>query len=131
MRNRGVADVFIICSDGLKGMTDAIEQVWPAAVHQKCVIHLVRGTLRYTNRKDWQHLTPDLRTIYTAATAEQAETIFEKFTAKWGDKYPAVIRLWREAWPRFVPWVLDYDQEIRKVAAVVVTESEIVEPRRV
>lgn len=53
LRNRGVEDVFMVCSDGLKGMTDAIEQVWPLAVHQQCVVHLVRASLRYTNRKDW------------------------------------------------------------------------------
>ncbi|GIG00835.1 hypothetical protein Cci01nite_59280 [Catellatospora citrea] len=109
-----MADVFIVCTDGLKGMSEAIEAAWPAAVHQTCVIHLVRGTLRYTSRKDWQHLTVDLRAIYTAATAAAAEAQLEEFTDKWGDKYPAVIRLWREAWPRFIPF-LDYDQEIRKV----------------
>lgn len=58
LRNRGVEDVFMVCSDGLKGMTDAIEQAWPQAVHQQCVVHLVRASLRYTNRKDWQKITP-------------------------------------------------------------------------
>lgn len=67
LRNRGVADVFMVCSDGLKGMTDAIEQVWPQAVDQQCVVHLVRASLRYTNRTDWQKITPALREIYTAS----------------------------------------------------------------
>ncbi len=66
LRNRGVDDVFMVCSDGLKGMTDAIEQVWPLAVHQQCVVHLVRASLRYPNRKEWQKITPALREIYTA-----------------------------------------------------------------
>jgi putative transposase len=114
LKNRGVQDIFIVCSDGLKGMSEAIEATWPAAIHQTCVIHLVRGTLRYTNRKDWQYITPDLRAIYTASTVDDAVDRFDEFTEKWGTKYPAVIRLWREAWPRFIPF-LDYDQEIRKV----------------
>jgi transposase-like protein len=114
LRNRGVADVFMVCSDGLKGMTDAIEIVWPLAVHQQCVVHLVRASLRYTNRKDWQKITPALREIYTAPTVAAAEERFETFAADFGDRYPAVIALWRKAWPQFVPY-LDYDQDIRKV----------------
>lgn len=114
LRNRGVADVFMVCSDGLKGMTDAIEQVWPQAVHQQCVVHLVRASLRYTNRKDWQKITPALREIYTAPTVAAAEARFEVFAAEFGDRYPAVIRLWRTSWPQFVPF-LDYDHEVRKV----------------
>ncbi|GHJ08809.1 IS256 family transposase [Micromonospora humidisoli] len=114
LRNRGVEDVFMVCSDGLKGMTDAIEQVWPQAVHQQCVVHLVRASLRYTNRKDWQKITPALREIYTAPTIAAAEARFEAFATEFGDQYPAVIRLWRTSWPQFVPF-LDYDHEVRKV----------------
>ncbi|MEU4595193.1 IS256 family transposase [Micromonospora aurantiaca (nom. illeg.)] len=86
LRNRGVEDVFMVCSDGLKGMTDAIEQVWPQAVHQQCVVHLVRASLRYTNRKDWQKITPALREIYTAPTVAAAEARFEAFAAEFGDQ---------------------------------------------
>ncbi|WP_228987111.1 IS256 family transposase [Micromonospora sp. DH13] len=114
LRNRGVEDVFMVCSDGLKGMTDAIEQVWPQAVHQQCLVHLVRASLRYTNRKDWQKITPALREIYTAPTVTAAEARFEAFAAEFGDQYRAVIRLWRTSRPQFVPF-LDYDHEVRKV----------------
>ena len=114
LRNRGVEDVFMVCSDGLKGMTEAIEQVWPLAVHQQCVVHLVRASLRYTNRKDWRKITPILREIYAAPTVTVAEERFEEFAAEFGAKYPAVIKLWRSAWPQFVPF-LDYDHDIRKV----------------
>ena len=82
LRNRGVEDVFMVCSDGLKGMTDAIEQIWPQAVDQQCVVHLVRASLRYTNRKDWQKITPALREIYTAPTVAAAEARFEEFAAE-------------------------------------------------
>ncbi|SCL69667.1 IS256 family transposase [Micromonospora peucetia] len=82
LRNRGVEDAFMVCSDGLKGMTTAIEQVWPQAVHQQCVVHLVRASLRYTNRKDWQKIIPALREIYTAPTVAAAEARFEAFAAE-------------------------------------------------
>ncbi|MFG3708628.1 transposase [Micromonospora sp. NPDC047670] len=88
LRNRGVEDVFMVCSDGLKGMTDAIEQVWPQAVHQQCVVHLVRASLRYTNRKDWQKITAALSEIYTAPTVAAAEARFEAFAAEFGEPVP-------------------------------------------
>lgn len=114
LKNRGVADVLICCADGLKGIPEAIEAVWPQCTHQTCVVHLVRATLRYTNRKDWQSITPMLRRIYTAPTVEAAKVCFDEFTDRWGEKYPAVIRTWTDAWERFTPF-LDYDPEIRKV----------------
>lgn len=114
LRNRGIGDVFIVCSDGLKGLSDAIETVWPQATHQTCVVHLVRASLRYTNRKDWQKITPAIRSIYTASTVEEAEARFGEFAGTWGGKYPAVIRLWRDSWERFIPF-LAYDVEVRKV----------------
>jgi putative transposase len=114
LRNRGVADVFIICSDGLKGIGEAIEATWPQATHQTCVVHLIRATLRYTACKDWQKITPTLRAIYTASTVEEAESRFDDLVDEWGTKYPAVIRLWRDSWERFIPF-LAYDVEVRKV----------------
>jgi putative transposase len=114
LKNRGIADVLIICSDGLKGLGEAIGQVWPQATHQACVVHLVRSTLRYTNRKDWQAITPAMRAIYTAATTADAEARFAEFCETWGTKYPAVQRVWTDAWERFTPF-LAYDREIRKV----------------
>jgi transposase-like protein len=114
LKNRGVGDVFIICTGGLKGMGEAIEATWPAAVHQTCVVHLVRHTLRLTGRKDWPAITPGLRAIYTAATAEQAAARFAEFADRWGGKYPAVIRAWTESWDRFTPF-LAFDAEIRTV----------------
>ena len=111
LKNRGVADVFILCSDGLKGIGEAIEVVWPQATHQTCVVHLVRASLRYTAREDWQKITPGIRAIYTASTLEEAEARFDEFAGAWGGKYPAVIRLWRDSWERFIPF-LAYDVEV-------------------
>jgi putative transposase len=114
LKNRGAADVFIVCTDGLKGMGEAIEATWPAAIHQTCVVHLVRHTLRLTARKDWQHVTPGLRAIYTAPTAEAAAARFAEFAGRWGSKYPAVIRTWQASWEKFTPF-LAFDPEIRTV----------------
>ena len=114
LRNRGVADVFFVVCDGLKGLPDAVTAVWPLATVQACIIHLIRGSFRYASRKYWDELSRDLRPIYTAVTAAAAAAAVDDLEAKWGARYPAIIRLWRAAWAEFIPF-LDYDLEIRKV----------------
>ncbi len=114
LKNRGVADVFIVCADGLKGMSEAIEATWPAAVHQGCVVHMIRQALRLASRKDWQYLTPGLRSICTAPTEEAARARFEELTERWAGKYPAIIRTREANWERFAPF-LAFDAEIRTV----------------
>jgi transposase-like protein len=78
------------------------------------VVHLVRNSLRYSNRKDWQHITPGLRAIYTAPTIEAAQLRFDEFTDRWQPKYPAMMRLWQSAREKFTPF-LAFDIEIRKL----------------
>lgn len=114
LRNRGVRDVFFVVCDGLKGLPDAVTAVFPAAIVQACVIHLIRATLRYASRKYWDHLARDLKAIYTAPTAEAAWAAFEELEEKWGKPYPAIPKLWRAAWEEFIPF-LAYDVEIRRV----------------
>jgi putative transposase len=114
LRNRGVRDVFFLVCDGLKGLPDVVENVWPQAVVQTCIIHLIRNTFRLASRADHDAIKKDLRPIYTAPTADAAEFALEEFEEKWGKKYRAIIRLWRNAWNEFVPF-LDYDVEIRRV----------------
>ncbi len=114
LRNRGIEDVLIVACDGLKGLDEAIEATWPAATVQTCVVHLVRQSLRYASRADWQKVTTELRPIYTAATVDQAAARFEEFADRWEPKYPAIIKLWRQAWEQFIPF-LAFPQEIRRV----------------
>lgn len=114
LRNRGMLDACIVCCDGLKGLPDAINAVWPQAVVQTCVVHLVRNSLRYSSKADWQKITTQLRTIYTAATVAAAEERFAEFAERWRGKYPAMISMWESAWLEFVPF-LDYPVEIRKL----------------
>jgi len=114
LRNRGVADVLICCCDGLKGLPEAIAEVWPQATVQECVVHLVRSSLRYASRKHWGSITKALRTIYTAPTIDAAEARFAEFEESWGHLYPAIIRLWRSSWEQFTPF-LTFPPEIRKI----------------
>jgi transposase-like protein len=105
LKNRGVTDVFFIVCDGLKGLPDAVNSVFPAAIVQACVIHLIRATLRYASRKYWDQLAKDLRAIYTAPSVEAAWAAFEELEEKWGKPYPAIPRLWRAAWEEFTPFL--------------------------
>ncbi len=114
LKNRGVADVFFVVCDGLKGLPDAVNTVFPQAIVQACVIHLIRATLRYASRKYWDQIARDLRAIYTAPTAQAAWARFEELEEKWGKPYPAIAQLWRAAWEEFTPF-LSYDVEIRRV----------------
>jgi transposase-like protein len=114
LRNRGVRDVFFLVCDGLKGLPEVVENVWPRAVVQTCIIHLIRNTFRLASRADHDAIKRDVKAIYTAATADAALLALDELEEKWGKKYRAVLRLWRTAWTEFVPF-LDYDIEIRKV----------------
>ena len=114
LKNRGVKDTFFVVCDGLKGLPDVVSNVWPQAIVQTCIIHLIRNTFRLTSRKYWDEIKRDLRPIYTAVNAKAARDAFDDLTEKWGARYPAVVRLWDNAWAEFIPF-LDYDVEIRTV----------------
>jgi transposase-like protein len=114
LKSRGVADVCIVCCDGLTGLPDAINVVWPQATVQLCVVHLIRASLRYASKKDWGPLTKDLRLIYTAADQVAAEAGLEAFEQHWGQRYPAIVRLWRSHWTEFTPF-LAFPPDVRRV----------------
>jgi putative transposase len=114
LKNRGVKDVFFLVCDGLKGLPEVVGNVWPLAIVQTCIIHLIRNTFRLTSRADADAIKRGIKPIYTAPTAEAAAVALNELEEKWGDKYSAMIRLWRNAWNEFIPF-LDYDTEIRTV----------------
>jgi transposase-like protein len=114
LRNRGVKDVFFLVCDGLKGLPEVVVNVWPATIVQTCIMHLIRNTFRLTSRKYWDELKRDVRPVYTAVNATAARASFDDLAQKWGGRYPAVIRMWDNAWQEFIPF-LDYDLEIRQV----------------
>src|SRR5215470_15699714 len=114
LKSRGVADVCIVCCDGLTGLPEAISVTWPQAIVQLCVVHLIRASLRYASRKYWTPLTRDLRLIYTAADEAAAAAALEDFATNWEARYPAIVKLWRAHWSEFTPF-LAFPPEVRRV----------------
>jgi transposase-like protein len=114
LKNRGVTDVLMLVCDGLKGLPQAVEAVWPRTIVQTCVVHLLRNSFRYAARQDWDKIARALRSVYTAATEDAATERFMEFAETWGRKYPAIVKLWSDAWAEFVPF-LAFDVKIRKV----------------
>lgn len=99
LHNRGVKDILIACIDGLKGFPEAIESIYPQTEIQHCVIHQIRNSLKYVASKNRKAFMADLKGVYKAATLHAAETALDELEAKWGDKYPMVIKSWRSKWP--------------------------------
>jgi putative transposase len=114
LRNRGVQDILIACVDGLKGFPEAIEAVFPKTVVQLCIVHMVRHSLNYVSWKRRKEVAADLRHIYQAATAQEAEQRLGEFEARWDEEYLPIGQSWRRNWSRLTPF-FDYPPEIRKV----------------
>jgi transposase-like protein len=98
LRNRGVLDVCIVVCDGLKGLPEAINTIWPRAVVQTCVLHLIRNTFRLTGRQHWDRMARELRPVYTAPNEAAAKERFNEFAETWCEKFPAIRSLWDNAW---------------------------------
>ena len=114
IKNRGVKDVFIACVDGLKGFPDAIEAVFPKAMVQLCIVHLVRNSLEFVSWKQRRQVAADLRAIYTAPTEEAAQIALDEFAGRWDKSHPTISQIWRRNWARVIPF-FGFPQEIRKV----------------
>jgi len=114
LKNRGVRDIFIACVDGLKGFPEAIEATFSQAEVQLCIVHMVRGSLRFVSWKDRKAVAGDLKGIYQAATEEQAKANLESFAQKWDGRYPTISKSWATHWPRVIPF-FSYPKEIRKI----------------
>jgi putative transposase len=114
LQGRGLSDILIACIDGLKGLPDAIEAVFPRTRVQLCLVHMVRNSLRYTSWKDRRFLAVDLKAIYRAPTEEQAILALEALETKWGNRYPMVIASWKNNWERIRP-LFDHPAEIRTI----------------
>ncbi|WP_420438216.1 IS256 family transposase [Candidatus Palauibacter sp.] len=114
LKNRGVEDILIAAIDGLKGFPEAIESVFPKTQVQLCIVHLVRGSLRFVAWKERKAVARDLRAIYRAPSLEAAETALEAFSQRWDERFPMISRKWRANWANLTPF-FDYPPEIRKV----------------
>ena len=114
LKNRGVQDLLIVCCDGLKGFPDAIEAVFPTALVQLCIVHMIRNSLRYVGWKERKAVAADLRPIYAAASEEAATAALDAFAAKWGARFPTIVQSWRANWERVIPF-LAFPRDIRRV----------------
>lgn len=114
LKNRGVNDILIACVDGLKGLPEAIEAVFPKTQVQLCIVHLVRYSLNYVGWKQRKEVAADLKRIYRSATEQEAEMELEAFGKKWDGKYPTISHSWRRNWARIIPFFA-HPPEIRKV----------------
>ena len=114
LKNRGVKDVLIACIDGLKGFPQAVEAVFPEAKVQLCIVHLVRASLNYVSWKERKQVAADLKAVYRAASERQAEQELTEFIAKWGGRYQAIGKLWKENWERVIPF-FEFPEDVRRV----------------
>jgi putative transposase len=115
LANRGVRDILIACCDGLTGLPEAIEATFPHATVQTCVVHLIRASMRFVSYGDRKKVAAALRRIYTAPTADAAETALVEFAdSELGRKYPATVVTWQNAWERFIPF-LAFAPAVRKI----------------
>jgi putative transposase len=114
IKNRGTRDVLMLVCDGLKGLPDAVSAVWEKTVVQACIVHLLRNSFKYASKRDWPQIAKDIKPVYTAVSEAAAIDALADFSAKWEKRYPAITRLWENAWAEFVPF-LQFDREIRTI----------------
>ena len=113
LKNRGLEDIFIACIDGLSGFPEAIETVYPMTKIQLCIVHMVRNSLKYVSWKERKAVAADLKKVYNASTADEAELALMAFCEKWDGKYPSIGKGWQSKWGNIIPF-FDYPEDIRK-----------------
>jgi putative transposase len=114
LKTRGVRDILIACVDGLTGFPDAIEAIFPKTTVQTCIVHLIRASLKYVPRREREQVARDLKPIYTAKDADQAQAELETFDEKWGKRFPVITQTWLNAWENVTPF-LAFPPEVRRV----------------
>ncbi len=114
LKSRGVKDILFLCSDNLTGLDKAVQSTFPDSVHQVCIVHQIRNTLKYVSYKDRRAIMKDVKSIYQASNEQMALEALEQFRKNWGEKYPASIQSWENNWEKLTAF-LNYPQEIRKL----------------
>ena len=114
LRNRGIEDVFIACTDNLSGFSNAIEAVFPKADIQNCIIHQLRNSSKYVSYKDLKALMADLKEVYAAVDEPSAEEALDRFAEKWDKKYPKISASWRENWANLSTY-FKFPEELRRL----------------
>ena len=114
LRNRGVQDIFIACTDNLTGFSAAIEAVFPKTEIQNCIIHQLRNSSKYVSYKDLKELMADLKAVYAAADEQAALNALDTFAERWDKKYPKISQSWRENWANLSTY-FKFPQEVRRL----------------
>jgi len=114
LKNRGLSDILIACTDNLTGMSDAISAVYPKCEHQLCIVHQIRNSLKFVSYKDRKELAGDLKPIYQAVTEDEAQSALEYFEEKWGKQYPQIAKSWYNNWDNLMIF-LQYPEAIRRI----------------
>jgi putative transposase len=114
LKERGVKDIMIACTDNLTGFEGAIHSAFPKTEQQLCIIHQIRNSLRYVASKDQKPFMADLKLVYRASSKQSAEDYLLDLKTKWGKKYPAVLRSWHANWERLSAY-FKYDPAVRRV----------------
>ena len=114
LKNRGVQDIMIICADGLTGIKEAITAAFPKTDYQRCMVHMVRNTLKYVASKDMKAFAADLRTIYNATSEDEGQKARDRVVEKWSSKYPNSMKRWIENWDVVVP-IFKFSKDVRKI----------------
>jgi putative transposase len=114
LKQRGIGDILICCVDGLKGFPEAIEAIFPKTIVQTCIVHLIRHSLKYVPRREYEQVARDLKPIYTAVDADAAQQALEAFDEKWGPRFPVITQAWLNSWEHVTPF-LAFPPEVRRV----------------
>ena len=112
LKNRGVQDILILCSDGLTGLKEAIQAAFPSTEHQRCIVHMVRNTLKYVANKDMKAFAKDLKTLYTASDEKAALKRLDEVTKKWQPLYPHAMNRWHDNWDVITP-IFKFSMDVR------------------
>lgn len=114
LKNRGVQDILIACTDNLNGFSEAIQATFPQTEVQKCIVHQIRNSIRFVGYKDLKAVTADLKPIYKAFTEELALEALSEFDEKWGKKYPIITKSWMDNWSELATF-FKYPEELRRI----------------
>ena len=114
LKSRGVKDILILCSDGLIGMKEAIMTAYPKTVQQRCIVHMIRNSVRFVSYKELKPFCEDLKTIYTSKNEKEGYEQLQKVKEKWKSKYPTAFKSWEENWDAICPF-FSYSEPVRKI----------------
>ena len=114
LKSRGVKDILILCSDGLTGMKEAIGTAFPKTVQQRCIVHMIRNSVRFVSYKELKPFCEDLKTIYTSKNEKAGYEQLQKIKEKWKSKYPTALKSWEENWDAICPF-FSYSEPVRKI----------------